>query len=149
MNSSKRLSGSRSQTHALLSIKPRYTEAIFDGSKRFEFRRASFARSVAVALIYATTPIKRVVGEFDVGAVITAPLDQLWQRTRKYAGIDRDFFFEYFDGLTVGHAIEIGDVRPYSRPFCPMLTMGVRPPQSFQYVDPPKRRAVIRTRMQL
>ncbi len=134
MLNSKRLSNSLEPTRALLSIRPRYAEAILSGRKRFEFRRQPFGSSVNLALVYATSPVQLVVGEFDVLQILSAPVESLWRLTRRFAGIDRNLFFEYFSGMHIGHAIEIGAVRRYERPFCPVEAMGIRPPQSFQYV---------------
>lgn len=45
--------------------------AILAGEKKYEFRRVIFSRRVNIVVIYATAPIRRVVGEFDVLAVIS------------------------------------------------------------------------------
>src|SRR5690349_8510419 len=107
--------GSRRRTHALLSIKPVYADAIFGGRKRFEFRRAIFRREVRVVVVYATSPVSRVLGEFDVNEVISDEVGALWKRTQSKAGIDCAGFFRYFAGRDVGHAISIGNVRRYPR----------------------------------
>lgn len=133
-NSSARSSDSLKPTHAVLSIKPQYAEAIFSGKKRFEFRRAIFRRDIQVVIVYITSPVGQVVGEFRVDEIITDDVDALWDRTETYAGIDRRGFFDYFDGRDVGHAIVIGTVRRYKQPLDLQKTYGVRPPQSFLYV---------------
>jgi predicted transcriptional regulator len=137
VNSSRRSSVSQRQTRALLSIRPPFAAAVFRGEKRYEFRRSIFSRRVDVVLVYVTAPVQRVVGEFDVASVITAPLPILWRHTREYAGIDEAVFYKYFDGLHYGHAIAIGEVRAYNAPFCPIEQLGLRPPQSFVYLDTP------------
>ncbi len=140
MSSSTQLSGYQRQTRALLSIRPRFAEAILRGEKRYEFRRTVFSHEVSVVLVYVTTPVQRVVAEFDVVSVISEALPVLWRRTRTLAGIDEDTFYEYFNGRERGHAIAIGDVRVFDRPFCPKKRLGIRPPQSFAYIDkvPPR-----------
>ena len=134
MKSLKPSSDFPSRTHALLSIKPEYADAILRGYKRYEFRRIIFSRQVDVIVVYITAPVKKVVAEFDVISIISEPLLILWDRTWKFAGIDINFFLKYFEGCKVGHAIEIGNVRLYSEPFCPMNKFGIRPPQSFLYL---------------
>ncbi len=129
-------SNSHKQTRALLSIKPQFVDAILRGEKRFEFRRTTFSRKVDVVVIYATSPVKRVIAEFDVVDVIKASLPKLWRQTKDYAGIDKEFFFKYFDGLDKGNAIEIGEVRRYDTPFCPTDVLGLKPPQSYAYLNP-------------
>jgi len=134
VNSSRSSLHCRSVTRALLSIRPQYAAAILRGEKRYEFRRTVFSRHVDVVLVYVPSPVRRVVAEFDVDGVITESLPQLWQRTRGFGGIDEAFFYRYFHGVEYGHAIAIGDVRPYDVPFCPVHELGLRPPQSFVYL---------------
>lgn len=122
------------QTRALLSIKPTYAEAIFRGDKRFEYRRAIFRKQVNVVVVYTTSPVCRVVGEFEVKEIITDTVEALWSRTKNSAGIARDHFFDYFSGCDAGYAIAIGAVRSYPEPLDLSLTFGVRPPQSFLYL---------------
>ena len=117
-----------------MSIKPPYAEAIFRGEKRFEFRRTIFRKPVNVVVVYVTSPTCLVAGEFDVTEVITDSVENLWSRTSRHAGIDRDLFFEYFDGCELGHAIAIGGVRRYKKPLDLSWKFGVRAPQSFLYI---------------
>jgi predicted transcriptional regulator len=120
--------------HALLSIKPKYADAIFRGEKRFEFRRAIFRQPVSVVVVYTTSPVSRVVGEFDIEGIITDTIEGLWRRTKHCAGIDRERFFSYFAGRKVGHAIAIGSVRRYRLSLDISTNFGIRPPQSFAYL---------------
>ncbi|OTQ00605.1 hypothetical protein B5S43_08290, partial [Gilliamella apicola] len=56
----------------LLSIKPEFVEKILSGEKKYEFRKKLFKRqSVKTIVIYATMPIGKVVGEFDIDHVIS------------------------------------------------------------------------------
>jgi hypothetical protein len=82
-------SSSPMPTHALLSIKPVYAEAIFSGKKRFEFRRAIFKHNIKVVVVYITSPVGQVAGEFSVEDIITEDVDALSDRTESQAGIDR------------------------------------------------------------
>lgn len=50
----------------ILSIKPEFVEKIINGEKKFEYRRKIFKKDVEKVLIYASSPIKSVVGEFIV-----------------------------------------------------------------------------------
>jgi predicted transcriptional regulator len=117
-----------------LSIKKPYADAIFRGEKLFEFRRSVFRKAVDVVIVYVTSPTCQVAGEFDVSDVISESVEDLWRRTSDHAGIDRDAFFNYFDGCEVAHAIVIGKVRKYREPLNLGETFGIRAPQSFVYV---------------
>jgi predicted transcriptional regulator len=118
-----------------LSIRPNFVESIIQGKKKFEFRRSIFTRPVDIVVVYATAPVRRVVAEFDVCSVISESLSLLWKRTHHFAGIDSEFFWNYFEGKDYGYAIEIGEVRTYKTPFCPIEELGVFPPQSFVYLE--------------
>src|ERR1017187_4446674 len=99
--SSARSSNSLKPTHALLSIRPVYAEAIFSGKKRFEFRRSIFRQDIKVVIVYITSPVGHVVGEFSVEDIITDDVDALWDRTEAQAGVARNVFFDYFAGRDV------------------------------------------------
>jgi predicted transcriptional regulator len=134
MNSSTPSSGYPRPTRALLSVRPQYADAILRGEKRYEYRRVIFARPVDTILIYATSPRARVVGEFDVQGIMARSPRELWECTRDASGIDELAFFHYFAGKALGYAIEVGEVRRYEEPFCPLSVLKLRPPQSFAYV---------------
>ena len=134
MNNSIQYSNSQKSTKVLLSIKPKYASAIFSGKKQYEFRKIRFSREVHVVVVYVTSPVGRVVAEFDVDEIISKPPKELWQKTWKCAGIDEEFFYQYFAGKEIGHALKIGNVRQYESPFHPFDQFGVKPPQSFVYL---------------
>jgi len=124
-------------TRVLLSVKPRFAEAILTGKKTFEFRRALFRRpGVRKVVLYASSPVCRVVGEFHLDDIITLDLDRLWVVTRHGGGIDRSYFDRYFAGRTTGHALKVRRPRRYRRSLCLHADFGVaRAPQSFMYLE--------------
>lgn len=134
-SNSEQSSISQKPTSALLSIRPEFATAIFNGEKQFEFRRSIFRRPVRTVVVYVTSPVGLVFGEFDVEGVIHDGVENLWNRTKRAAGIERERFFDYFEGREAGYAIRIGAVRPYDAPFCLTQRFGLRPPQSFAYLD--------------
>lgn len=123
------------QRQALLSIKPEFAEEIFQGRKKYEFRRSIFKRSIDVVVVYVTSPVMKVIGEFDVENIIQEPIENLWRKTKHSAGIDENRFMIYFDGKDDGYALEIGKVRIYDEPLDLKIHFGVRPPQSYMYLD--------------
>ena len=120
-----------------MSIRPEFVQRILKREKKFEFRRTIFRRQVDVVVIYVTNPIQRVIGEFDVAGIIHDSVDNLWECTSEYAGIDRERFVQYYDGRNNGYAIKIGEVRLYEQPLELSTHFGVSPPQSFVYLDFP------------
>lgn len=124
------------QMNVLLSIKPKFAAAIFSGDKQFEFRRAIFKnKHIKKVYVYASKPIGLVIGEFEIGEVITEAPDSLWNITKSASGISKKYFDEYFEGKLVAHAIKVSSVREYAKPATLMELFNIdRPPQSFMYV---------------
>lgn len=118
----------------LLSIRPEFATKILSGAKRFEFRRQMFKRTVDVVVIYATSPVKKVVGEFEPVGVVSGEPDDVWLKCKKFAGVDRTLFDVYFQKSQVAYAIKIGNVVRYDNPLDLMATYGIKPPQSFCYI---------------
>ena len=121
---------------ALMSLHPQHAEAILAGWKTVEFRRRAFGQRVARVVIYATQPVARVVGSFDVGHVDVASPAELWERHGQHGAITRCEFDRYFEGSPTGAAIEVRGVSRL-RTDMPLSAVapGVRPPQSFVYLD--------------
>lgn len=124
-------------TRVLLSIKPEFVEKIFAGVKRYEFRRVIFkSPNVSKVVVYASHPVRRVVGEFEIGGILALDRKQLWEHTKEYSGIAKSYFDEYFADKEMAFAIKIKSAKRYSRPMmlqyiCP----SARPPQSFMYLS--------------
>ncbi|MBF0329950.1 MAG: hypothetical protein HQL10_12390 [Nitrospirae bacterium] len=119
----------------LLSIKPEYAEKILDGEKKYEFRRTVFRdTSIKKVVIYASSPIKRVIGEFEIDSIIALGIDALWKKTMHCAGIEKDFYYNYFYGKKIGYAIKVKKTRRY-RKHIGLNELNVKyPPQSFLYL---------------
>lgn len=121
----------------LMSIKPKYVEEILNGSKHFEFRRAVFKQDqVDRVIIYASSPIKKVVAEFNVADIISDSPELLWERCKEYSGIDKESFMNYFSDKQKAFSIVIEDLLIYKRPIDPYKKLDdFRPPQSYMYLD--------------
>ena len=120
----------------LLSIKPAFAEKILSGEKRFEFRRVMPMQTVERVVIYASSPVCQIVGEFAVRGVITARPAELWRLTRSHAGISKAYFDAYFVGREEAHAFEVEKARRYDEPIDPRkVVQTFRAPQSFVYLS--------------
>lgn len=121
---------------ALFSIKPEYAQAIMDGSKQVEFRRTGLSSDVQHVVVYSTSPVQRIIGSFEVAGIDNERPEVLWERYAQVGGINRDAYDRYFAGCTSAYAIK---VRRPSALDAPVLLAdvrpGLRPPQSFQYLD--------------
>jgi type I restriction enzyme, S subunit len=120
----------------LLSIKPRYAESIIAGLKKYEFRKILFKKKhINTVYVYATSPVKKIVGAFQIGDIIEDRPVILWDRLNEFSGMDEIEFFDYFKNNKIGFAIEIKDVKKFEAPLDPSEVIpGFVPPQSFCYV---------------
>ncbi len=119
----------------VLSIKPEFANKIFAGTKKYEFRRAIFKNSnVKKVIVYSSSPVKKIIGEFEIDRIITHDLETLWGITKKYSGISEDFFFQYFGNKEHGFAIKIKNTKLYRIPKCIREDYKLFPPQSFLYL---------------
>jgi predicted transcriptional regulator len=124
------------QTRVLLSIKPEFAEKIFAGLKLYEFRRVIFkSKSVSKVVVYASHPVQRVIGEFEVDGILALSRKKLWAKTKKHSGIAKSYFDEYFEDKETAYAIKIKKVLRYKRPMAiEYVSSSIRPPQSFMYL---------------
>jgi predicted transcriptional regulator len=118
----------------VLSIKPEFASKIFDGSKKFEFRKSIFKnQKVRSVIVYASSPVQQVIGEFEIGAILNHDLATLWDLTKDFSGISEDFYYKYFAEKQQGFAIQIKKTKKYRKPKCLKADFNLLPPQSFAY----------------
>lgn len=124
-------------TKVLLSIKPDFVEKIFADEKHYEFRRVIFSQEgVKTAVVYASSPVQKVVGQFEIESVLKKSVQQLWRETRRDAGIAKSYFEQYFAGKETGYALKIKSRERYKTEKCLAKDFGIKsPPQSFCYLD--------------
>lgn len=124
----------------LISIRPRFAEMIFAGSKTVELRRVCPKVSAGdLALVYVSSPAMELRGSFEVGKILTASPSALWNKVGKSSGITRAEFFAYFKNKKRAHALVIKRAWPLPNPVG-LKTLrrykgGFRPPQNFHYLN--------------
>ena len=120
----------------LLSIKPEFAKLIFEGTKKFEFRKAIFKnKDIKTVVVYASSPLQKVIGEFEIDLIINDNVDDLWEKTKQFAGINRDYYNHYFANKNHGYAIKIKNTIKYKIPLSLKDNYNVSPPQSFLYLQ--------------
>lgn len=124
--------------HVVMSVHPQFAEAIMDGRKKVEFRKRRLADDVTVVWVYATAPVRQVIGYFEVGAIHTAKPTELWRKFAHVGCIERADFDRYYADSHTGSGIGIRKAVRLLRPahISDLLPSGV-PPQSYAYVGVP------------
>lgn len=124
--------------NVLLSIKPKYVDKIVSGNKKYEFRKSIFrcSEDIDVVYIYSTSPVKKIVGMFTIENIIKDRPNNLWNKLKKYSGVEEEDFFNYFKNHNIGFAIEIENMELFEKPFDPFQEIpSFKAPQSYYYID--------------
>jgi predicted transcriptional regulator len=101
----------------LLSIKPEFANKIFDGTKKYEFRKSIFKRNdIQTVVVYASSPVQQVIGEFEIKEILYKEVELLWKLTQQFAGISKDFYDDYFAEKEMAFAIQIGKIHKFQKP---------------------------------
>ena len=132
--------GLDSERMVVLSLKPRFAEAILAGDKTVELRRTVPKIVVpTLALLYATTPVRALLGTCIVTDVRSADLAVLWREYGSRSALRYHEFQQYFDGVSTGTALALAQPQAFDRRI-PLQDLrakprGFRPPQRFADVD--------------
>lgn len=120
----------------MISIHPQFAQAIFRGEKMIEFRKLNIPKKVEHVVLYVTAPESKIMGYFSVRGVVEDKATELWKKYQDVSGTTKDFFFEYYGEDGIGRGILVDKVDILEIPLTLDNVMsGVKPPQSFTYVD--------------
>ncbi len=122
---------------AIISVHPHYAEMIISGAKRVEFRRSWAAQPISTLVIYATSPVQRIVAVAEIKEICVGSPFKLWDLAKNLGGgLSRSELFTYLNGKSNGVAIELTGVRRIAKRIDPAALFGkkFKPPQSFRYL---------------
>ena len=123
-------------TTILMPINPIHVDKILLGTKKYEYRKILPKKNdIDKMLIYSTSPTKKVVGEVEILDILIDEKDKLWEQTKFYSGIDKNFFDNYYKNKNFAVAYKFGKVTRYSYPKELKEFNISYYPQSFVYVD--------------
>lgn len=88
-------------------------------------------------IMYATSPLRKIVGLFSISEIIEATPEDLWRNYGELSGIEnRTRFMDYFSQKEHGYALKIENVSRLNSPIDPRdFIDDFRPPVSFMYVN--------------
>ncbi len=118
----------------IISINPEHVENIINGTKKYEYRTKAAKQDISSIIIYETVPVKKIVAEAEIIEVLELSPEDLWNETKEFSGISKDFYDDYFKNRNVAYAYKLGKIKVYKEPKS-LLDFGVKyAPQSFVYV---------------
>lgn len=122
----------------LLSIKPRYADAIFAGEKHFELRKVKPKVGAGdLVLVYVTMPRCGLEGAFRVGAVLEMSPERLWPRVRSGCALTKAEFMAYYEGKATAFAIGILEAWRLETivQLSELRSEQIIPPQGYRYLS--------------
>ncbi len=123
-----------SRRNIVLPIKPSYADKILSGEKKYEYRKRLCKDSIDKIYIYATSPVKRIIGEVKVLQKLNQEKEILWEISKEESGVSKEEFFKYFQKTDNGSAYYLGEVKKYNQPLT-LESIGIKyTPQSYVYI---------------
>lgn len=125
----------------MLSLKPRWAEAILGGDKKVELRRLRPNVSGGdLLIIYASLPRGAVIGSATVMRVVSGKPTALWRTVGDISGLSHREFMNYFAGAQIGFGILLARPCKHSRPITlsklRRASPNFAPPQAYRYLRP-------------
>lgn len=121
-------------SNMLLSINPEHVENIFNGTKKYEYRKIKCKQYIDKIIIYSTAPVMKVVGEAKVEEILEDSPEKIWNITEKDSGINKKFFNKYYENKEKAVAYKLTDIMKYDLPK-ELSSYGIKTaPQSFLYI---------------
>ena len=127
--------------YLVLSVQPRFAEAIVDGRKTIEVRRRRpNVKPGTLGFVYSSSPVQAVIGSFRVDRILSGTPEELWLVARNGGHISREDFDSYFADVAFGHALVVSCGQrlpmPIKLSYLRAIWPGCSPPRSFGYFVP-------------
>jgi len=126
--------------YIIISLDARHAQNIFSGKKQVELRRRRMhVTPGSTALIYVKLPVGSIVGQVTISAVQASSRAALWKEYGAVSGLNREEFFEYFQGADCPIVLVLDNARRYSTALSleeiRRAVEGFHPPQFFSRID--------------
>ena len=134
------MSDSGSKRVLFISIKPKYIKKILEKTKTVELRKSRpKVKPDDIVLLYATTPIKAILGYAYIKDILIGSPEEIWELTEEYNGISRKEFVSYYGDVSKAYGIclkqtqllknglKLEDIRDFIPNF--------HPPQTYKYIS--------------
>ena len=123
----------------ILSIKPQFSNEIYNGNKTLELRKRIGKNFIInnKIYIYSSSPEKKITGHAVIKKIDKMTTLQIKHNVIELACIKESDFDEYYNGHEYGFVIWLKDIVKYKRPLAlnELRKVGFSPPQSFCYVN--------------
>ncbi len=81
---------------AIISMNPKHCNLMLSGIKKVDFRKWNFRKSNPdKVFVYATIPVKRIVGYFTFDNILNFNKEEAWYRFGKYSSFEMEEYYKY------------------------------------------------------
>ena len=125
--------------HLFISVKPEFANKIISQKKKIELRKVKPSVEVgSYVIIYASSPIKSILGFGVVQEIIETTPKQMWKKYSSMLGIDKIRFDDYYNGTEKAIGIKIKNTKQIPPIHLKDLrndTPNFHPPQIYRYAS--------------
>jgi predicted transcriptional regulator len=125
--------------YLFISVKPEFADKIVRREKSIELRKIKpHVNPGDYIIIYASSPVKSVVGFGIIKNIIEKTPRTMWQEHSGSLGIDKKRFDEYYAGKKRAIGIEIYNIKkikPIPLGKLRMIDSSFHPPQIYRYIS--------------
>ncbi len=124
--------------YLFIAVKPEYANKLISGEKDIELRKTKpHVQAGDYAIIYASVPIKAVLGYGKIKRIIFCSPQEMWTNYSARLGIKEQDFLMYYDNSNKSVGIEFEMIKPIT----PIRLSELRrvdpnfhPPQIYRYI---------------
>jgi len=130
---------SGTKKYLFISIKPEFANKIVNKEKPIELRKIKpHVNAGDYVIIYASSPIKAVVGFGIIKRIIESSPKEMWEKYSNMTGIDKSRFDSYYADRQKAIGIEIESIKSVTAIHLDQLRSvdaNFHPPQVYRYVS--------------
>lgn len=129
------LSREPSNGDVIISIRHKFAELIYDGSKIFELRHIKpTIKPGSWMWIYEPKPIGMITGYVQYHGLMIGDPKTIWKQYHEFLGVSEQEFFDYYSKREQAFAWCVALPYKLSAPIALAYVGITRPPQSYQYL---------------
>jgi len=119
----------------LISIKPTFSKLILSKKKTVELRKKLPKISVKYAIIYESSPTKKITGIIKIRKIYMRSVETIIRYSKK-ASVDKEFIKKYYEDHELGVVIDIEKASKLNKqiPIQAIKKCGINVPQDYMYV---------------
>ena len=134
------MNNTKDERLTLISIMTYYADQIFNKTKQFEFRKSPLKESDLnkPIYVYSAKGHKAIIGTMEVSKIHKGSVEEILKITGYDKRLDGKEIVDYFAGKDVAYALEISNVKKFSKPLTLKEMRKVDPhlqlPQYYTYI---------------